>query len=179
MRPPGGAARGSGAGEGESGRFVRRAAGDVSGGAGPDRINSAGHLQASFIRLERLRRGHAEPGLAGLDSWRLFFFSSSSSASVKNLYFYILYIYYFLTGEKVLWVSFFFCKTPSRSSFRFAPRIDLLSVGSWIAPLRAPPVPRNSRRGREQRPERSAAQHAGRPCAEGLWAGSAPRVAAP
>lgn len=39
-----------------------------AGGAGPGRINSARH-PASFIRLEQLRRGHAEPGLAGLDYW--------------------------------------------------------------------------------------------------------------
>lgn len=38
-------------------------------GAGPGGINSAPQLPVSFIRLERLRRGHAEPGLAGLDYW--------------------------------------------------------------------------------------------------------------
>lgn len=40
-----------------------------AGGAGPGGINSARQLSASFIRLEQLRRGHAEPGLAGLDYW--------------------------------------------------------------------------------------------------------------
>lgn len=40
-----------------------------AGGAGPGCINSARQLPASFIRLEQLRQGHAEPGLAGLDYW--------------------------------------------------------------------------------------------------------------
>lgn len=65
----GSATRGYGGGEGEFGRFVHGAEGDASGGAGPGGINSARQLSASFIRLEQLRRGHAEPGLAGLDYW--------------------------------------------------------------------------------------------------------------
>lgn len=63
------ATRGSGGGKGEFGRFVHGVAGDASRGAGPGHINSAPRFPVSFIRLERLRRGHAELGLPGLDYW--------------------------------------------------------------------------------------------------------------